>query len=70
MAALVSRVLGSEPIKYCFDSCSSCSVGPSVATLVNSASMEATARATFAALTPARTISGPGTRLASSELYT
>ena len=37
---------------------------------VSSASIDATARSTFAGLTPARTISGPGSRLASSELKT
>src|SRR5688572_2365131 len=56
----VSSVRGMEPIRYCFDSAISRSVGPSVANLASSSSIEATARSTFVGFTPARTISGPG----------
>src|SRR5258705_2429432 len=70
MPTLVSSRRGIEPIRYCRDSATSWSVGPSAAILSISSSIDASARSTFAGFTPAQIISGPGTTLASSALMT
>ena len=68
MPVFVSSVRGMDPIRYCFDSVISRSVGPSAAILASSASIEATARSTLDGFTPARMTSGPRMTLASNEL--
>ena len=63
MPALVSSARGIDPIRYCRDSFSSCSVNPSRRMRVSSSSMDAMARSTLAGLTPARMTSGPASQV-------
>ena len=67
---MVGAVRGIDPTRYCLDSLSSRSVGPSFASVTSSASIEAIARSTFSALTPALIVSGPRMTLASAALKT